>query len=173
MNTAWIIVLAFAASVVAILYLLERVVIPWRVKRSVDRIIEDVKAGRAPKHNDYEDEVEVDNSGFQWRSLKNAKESPIRVVWADVRRVVVFKIDLLTYDEIRLRFLKADDQGVEVSEQVKGWSELTDALPRFLPGCRPLSEWIWTVTTPAFARNETQIYRRDDISSSPALKGTL
>lgn len=172
MTTFWIIATSLGASLIAAIYLLERVIIPWRVKRTVDRIISDVKAGRTPKRTDYDDAVDFDANGFQWHSLKNPKATPIQFPWTDVRSVVAFKVDLLTYDEIRLRFIRSSDNGFEISEHAKGWSELTEALPQHLPGCKAFSEWLWTVAEPAFARNETLIFRRDTLSDSPAKQGT-
>ena len=168
MTATWIIALVIGTCVVGVFSLLERIIIPWRVKRTVDRIVADVKAGRTSKRTDYEDEVNFDATGFQWRSLKDTKVAPVQFAWVDVRRVIAFKIDMFTYDEIRLRFLKSEDNGFEISEAAKGWSELTEALPLFLPGCKPLADWIWTVTNPAFARNETPIFCRNTLSNFPA-----
>lgn len=53
-----------------------------------------------------------------------------------------------------------DGIGVELDEEMAGWNRLLDALPVLLPGCKPLSEWLFAVAFPAFAPNPTEIYAR-------------
>jgi hypothetical protein len=71
-----------------------------------------------------------------------------RVVWNDVREVVTFKRDLLTYDDICLAF-RVDDGWVVISEDAEGWSALTSALVHRFPTIAP--DWYQTVMLPPFA----------------------
>jgi hypothetical protein len=82
-----------------------------------------------------------------------------RVVWNNVGRVVTFKLDLGTYDEIVLQFDVRDIAGpVEVSEVYGGFTELRVAMERHLPGIG--LDWYPNVMLPAFAENYAVIFQR-------------
>jgi hypothetical protein len=75
-------------------------------------------------------------------------------------RIAAFQRDLLTVDCICLFLSGKDDTGIELDEEIKGWTDLCDALPRFLPGCRPFHEWFRLVAHPAFTTNRVEIHSR-------------
>jgi hypothetical protein len=54
----------------------------------------------------------------------------------------------------------ADGTGIELDEEMAGWTSLTESLPRHLPGCKPWAEWFMTVAFPAFDTNAAEIYVR-------------
>lgn len=79
------------------------------------------------------------------------------MLWAKVVRVIVFKADLGTHDEIYLRF-ESQDSSILISEEATGWKELLNALPSHLEGCWAPETIHDAVVQPAFATNETVIY---------------
>jgi len=79
--------------------------------------------------------------------------------WSAVVEVTAFKRDLLTTDLICLRFVTSAGQVLEVHEEMPCWSELLDGLPGLLPGSMNRQLIYAAVLKPAFAVNETVVYR--------------
>jgi hypothetical protein len=80
------------------------------------------------------------------------------VRWTDVMKIVGFKLDLLTNDEIRLRF--QDSNGLtlaEISEEQSGFDAVSAQMTIHFP---ETSQWHALLSKPAFERNEMVIYRR-------------
>jgi hypothetical protein len=67
-------------------------------------------------------------------------------------------------DCICLAIATTDGTTTEVNEEMEGWEELTEALPKQLPGSKPWSECFSQVAFPAFATNETVIFERKSSS---------
>ena len=86
------------------------------------------------------------------------------VDWADVVMVMAFKRDLFTYDLICLAMDLTDGTWVEVDEEMEGFKELQETLPRVLRGLD--ADWWGKVAFPAFATNATTIWRSDVQSAS-------
>jgi len=84
-------------------------------------------------------------------------QAPVAFRWADVREVVTFKRDFLTWDNVRLEFRVADGW-VEVSEESAGWPALPEAMARHVPGIP--AEWYSEVMFPAFATNYRVLFKR-------------
>jgi len=80
-----------------------------------------------------------------------------QVGWDDIQEIVTFKLDLLTYDDIRLAF-RVDDLWVELSEDAEGWSTLSSALARRFPTIP--TDWYKTVIFPPFATCYRVLYER-------------
>ena len=57
----------------------------------------------------------------------------LSVDWDLVRQIRVYKLDLLTVDEIRLIFSMASGDSIEVSEEQPGFSELVAAMAARFP----------------------------------------
>lgn len=105
---------------------------------------------------------------FDDRSLRKRHEFAGRspeivetLAWSDVSRVTAFKLDLITVDEVRLRFESDAGVSIELSESEPGWSELLLALPQRLPGFPPGERWLHEIVQPPFATNEMKLYERD------------
>jgi hypothetical protein len=79
------------------------------------------------------------------------------VRWSEVKEVFAFKLDLLTTDCICLGF-RVSDAGdyCRVDEEMPGYAELVEAMPRALPGCK--EDWWSPVAFPAFATNLTTVW---------------
>lgn len=86
------------------------------------------------------------------------------MTWSEVRSVTALKRDLSRVDLICLQFEGRHGQIYEVHEEMVGWPDLLEALPRHLPGCLTEGEMLGKVMHPPFAANETVIFRR---ASSP------
>ena len=80
------------------------------------------------------------------------------VAFSAIASIRAYKLDLLTYDNIAFAFCdEAGDVLLAVAEDDDGWPDLlawVEALPPDHPN------WWSAVALPAFARNETVIWRR-------------
>jgi hypothetical protein len=86
------------------------------------------------------------------------------LAWSEVRSITALKRDLSRVDLICLQLERSNGQIYEVHEEMVGWPELLEALPRRLPGCLTEGEMLGKVMTPPFAANETVIFRRSPSS---------
>jgi hypothetical protein len=143
-----------------LLYINNRWLIPWHAQRTVDKLLKDIKNGKPQKPREYNLEISFDSKGFWVQSLKNPAEMTDKIPWSQITHVTAFKRDLLTTDCVCLLFAMSDEKGIELDEEMKGWTELLEAMPNYLPGCKQMSEWLFSVTSPAFAINATEIYSR-------------
>jgi hypothetical protein len=156
MTEFWIILgvvalLSFLASV-----FLDRVVNPWLGRRWSERALQKLREGKiTPPHFDIT--VIWDSEGVFVRQDRPQEKSS-RVAWTEIVRVTAFKRDLWTTDCICLFLEKSDKTGLEVHEEMNGWSPFADDLSKYLVGCKPWSEWFWIVATPAFKPNVTEIF---------------
>jgi hypothetical protein len=75
--------------------------------------------------------------------------------WNGITEIRAYKIDLLTFDELRLVFESGADNWVEVSEQQPGFSDVEGAMVARFPST---AEWRSRILQPAFATNETVLY---------------
>jgi hypothetical protein len=153
-------ILAISAIVFGLGYVVDRWITPWRHQKIMDKIIDDIRSGKTTKPQDYHFGISFDSAGFVVTALKKTSGKPISMTWSEIVRIVAFKRDLFSTDCVCLMMLRHDNMGVEVDEEMKGWSEFTQTLPIYLPGCKPWSGWFMEITTPAFAPNETEIFSR-------------
>jgi hypothetical protein len=105
----------------------------------------------------------VDEQGF---SLCKAAQVTERYSWGEVGRIIAFKRDLGTYDEICMQI----DIGrracpLELSEEFGGYEQFAKAVEKHLPGVN--REWWSQVAFPAFAENVTTIYQRVPDGTAP------
>jgi hypothetical protein len=153
--------LAFAFLLMAS-WLVWKVYRYWNFGRDTQRELEmrrRVETGDLPPNpRDYHYVLTFDSIGFTRTDLRKHEAAGMR--WSEVCRAVAFKRDLITVDDIRLLIERADGSGLCLNEDMARWESLMEALPQFLPGCTPWSEWFPLVAFPAFATNETEIYNR-------------
>ena len=69
--------------------------------------------------------------------------------WMSVERILAFKVDLLTTDEVALEFI-AGGRSYIVGEDTDGWSDLLSEISRRYP---ILTSWFENVLQPPFATN--------------------
>jgi len=85
---------------------------------------------------------------------------PIKIAWADVQQVMVYKLDCFTFDIIAVSFLLADEKSVEIKEDTAGFTKLLESAPKFLPGCRSFSDWYMQPEWQAFDQTPRPIFTR-------------
>lgn len=91
-------------------------------------------------------------------AIESENDENVIVRWEDVVEIFAFKLDLLTYDTIRLGF-RVDESGdfYEVDEDWEKYSELvSDVESRFTV----VEDWWSTVAYPAFETNQTTLRQR-------------
>ena len=171
MNTSSVITFLIIAALILLVWeILDRLVTPWLSKRWVDKLLADIDAGRIPKRTDFDFEIKFDEASFSSASLKKPSAQNYSMRWIDVEKIVAFKRDLLSADCICLFLSRADNSGLELDEDMKGWCEFTEAMPKHLPTCKPLQDWIFDIATPAFATNLTELYSRSTAKTEAANK---
>ena len=127
--------------------------IPWTTRRDPDPRLVRIVVDDAGLHL-------ADVTGPRGDDVAGAQRPAVRVAWGDVTRVTAFKRDLFSVDLVCLAFDAADGRRVEVDEELPGWVELLDALPRALPGALGREQVLGAVVQPPFATNETVVYSR-------------
>lgn len=78
--------------------------------------------------------------------------------WSDVRRIIAYKYDLFSYDEICVGFLTdpTADDWLEISERSDGFADAMKFVEARFPSIP--DRWFWDVSRPAFVRNETVLW---------------
>jgi len=104
--------------------------------------------------------VLVTDAGISVTSSNATGESKIQAIdWAKIEKVIAYKRDCFGFD---LMCLGIDGAGsaFEITEEAKGWDELLDRAPDYLPGWRSKTDWYQGVMLPAFKENRTIIFSR-------------
>ena len=78
--------------------------------------------------------------------------------WSDIKKIITYKYDLFSIDEICVGFLTAldADSWLEISEQWSGFQEATDKLEERFPSIP--KDWYGKVMVPAFESKETVLW---------------
>jgi hypothetical protein len=101
-------------------------------------------------------DLRVDEHGF---SLSKAGKCFERYSWDEVEKIVAWKRDRGTYDEIRLTIdLSARSEPLELSEEFNGFRPFIEAMRQRLAGVN--ENWWLEVAFPAFAENATDVFIR-------------
>jgi hypothetical protein len=104
--------------------------------------------------------ISCDDTGLMLTVFQHdgsARKTEIK--WNEVSGVVVYKRDLVFLDLICMGFATADGS-FEANEEMDGWKRLTDALPQYLLGARPVADWWDKVAQPPFAANPITLFSR-------------
>ena len=110
-------------------------------------------------------EIELVEDGF---TLRGAKKEVV-VSFDDVRAIRAQKIDLFSFDEIRVTFDRKKEEPVEISEESRGYDELMARVLSRFPGSDP--KWFSKVAHPAFAPCLTTIWKEEPNQSlQPKMK---
>ncbi|MFO0985592.1 MAG: hypothetical protein U1E76_28300 [Planctomycetota bacterium] len=133
---------------------------PRSVRLKVERLLREEAAGIPPSPRDYRFAIAMDSAGLTVTDLRRKNTEPLGMRWIEIHRVIAFKRDLFAVDRLCLLLADADGLGIEVHEDMARWRALVTALPQHLVGCKPWSEWFAAVAFPAFATNQTEIYKR-------------
>jgi hypothetical protein len=78
-----------------------------------------------------------------------------RIRWDEIDRIVTYKIDLLTYDEIRVQFESSDGHVIVVTEESPGFGDFMQEVVRRYPSTE---EWHAKVSQPPFAECWTVLF---------------
>ena len=79
------------------------------------------------------------------------------IVWENVVEIQVFKVDLVTSDDIRLTFLVGETH-CEISESWEGFSDVTQEMHRRYPSIA--EDWHSNAIHPAFATKQKTLWKR-------------
>jgi hypothetical protein len=154
---------AVALAALSASVLLDRLLNPWMAKRSVAKLLADVRAGCVPKKTNFDHEILFSEGGFSVVNLKKADATPLSMNWSEVCKAAAFKRDLFSVDLVCLFLSRHDGSGLELDEDMKAWKEFIAALPSFLPTCRDPEQWFREVAFPAFATNAIEIFSRQEL----------
>ncbi|MES2470512.1 MAG: hypothetical protein V4675_24670 [Verrucomicrobiota bacterium] len=75
-----------------------------------------------------------------------------------VHRVTAYKLDLFSFDQVRVRFDCLDGAAFDISEDDAGFSLVMTAAESALVGLSPVAEWKPSVTAEPFAVSETCLW---------------
>ena len=82
---------------------------------------------------------------------------PVQARWSDIDGIATWKVDLVTYDDIRLVFHLVGDRWIEVSEEQPGFVELCEKMQKQFPSIP--EGWYLDVMQRTFATNLRVLYR--------------
>ncbi|TLD72543.1 hypothetical protein FEM03_00245 [Phragmitibacter flavus] len=88
--------------------------------------------------------------------LKDATEQRFR--WSDVSRVVAYKIDLFSFDQVRISFYTESGKPFDVSEDDDGFRSVMTAAETVLARFPNLDAWKPSVVAEPFARSKTVLW---------------
>ncbi len=83
---------------------------------------------------DWEFEIKHDANGFTVIPLTDSDGTPTDLNWVSIAEAIAFKRDLFCVDRVCIVFRSTDGFELEVHEEMKGWIELCQVLPNYLPG---------------------------------------
>jgi len=116
---------------------------------------------RVPSISPSELAITYDAAGFVVApAIATSEPQPLRVAWAEVQRVGVFKRDLAVVDMLCLVLELPGPSTVELNEEMVGWQDFVEALPQFLSGAKPFHQWFMEVAFPAFETKPTLVFSR-------------
>jgi hypothetical protein len=129
----------------------------WRSDSWVERTLKKIRS------KDYKKQpsplfLTLSHDGFN--ITKRTTNETLKVEWKKISRIVAFKRDLFTYDCVCVLFETLDGKGIEIDEQMDGFTQLMEEAPKYCVGCKTFHEWYMNITTPAFATNLTELYKQ-------------
>lgn len=96
---------------------------------------------------------EEDGFTFQFPSMQE------KIKWADVERLIAYKRDLITTDEICLDIIY-NNQQLTITEETPGWYQFIKKMKLAFPAIP--ANWDGEIIHPAFATNLIILYQRED-----------
>jgi hypothetical protein len=80
-----------------------------------------------------------------------------QIQWLDIQKIVAYKLDLFTNDEICMEIMLVQDS-VTISEEIIGWPAFSAAVLEHFPSIP--KDWEGVIAQPAFATNYTVLYEQ-------------
>lgn len=84
-------------------------------------------------------------------------EETKKVAWLEVERLEVYKIDLLTFDEVCLDIVLSTTV-IRITEKTDGWNTFIQKLQAQFPGIE--KDWYSKIIQPPFQTNHSVLYKR-------------
>ena len=162
---ALVIAVVVAVGVFLLSVLIDRVLIPFRARRTVEKLLKskiqhDPRALEDPKYGTVA-------GGGDCLRITSDKGDASELRWSEVEEVHAYKRDLLTTDLICLAFKKSGtEEYYEIHEEMAGYHDLLDLLQSRLPGFT--MDWIFDVAIPAFETKHQIIWKRSTNQTVPA-----
>lgn len=154
---ALIIAVVGVTGVLLLSLFFDRVLIPFRARRTVERLLKsktqhDPRALENPEYGSVA-------GGVDCLRITSAKGGSSELRWSEVEEVHAYKRDLFTTDLICLTFKKSGrEEYYEIHEEMAGYHDLLEVLQRRLP--RLTLEWFLDVAFPAFETKHRVIWKR-------------
>ena len=86
------------------------------------------------------------------------KDGVQKVKWSEIKKLVAYKIDLYSYDEICMDIV-LDNWQMTITEETPGWDVFIKKLETIFPALP--DNWFGMLMQPPFATNLTVLYERD------------
>ena len=118
------------------------------------KISEESKKSFDIKFNDL-GKFEYEEDGFKFQ-FKYDNE---KIKWVDIERLVAYKEDLMTTDEICLDIF-VNNWKTTISEETPGWYQFVEKTKLIFPSIH--QNWDAEIVSPPFATNLTLLYQRPD-----------
>lgn len=99
----------------------------------------------------------VSSNVYEVRFTKDQVEIG-RFEWAEVKRIVAYKDDLITVDLVCIEFELNDGLVYLAHDECIGFEALLGKMSEAIPAIAP--EWFTRITTPAFERNYTVLFEK-------------
>lgn len=163
---ALVIAVVAAVGVLLLSLLIDRVLIPFRARRTVEKILKsktqhDPRALEDPKYGTLA-------GGVDSLRITSTTCDSSELRWSEVEEVHAYKRDLFTTDLICLAFKKmGKEEYYEIHEEMAGYHDLLEVLQIRLPNFT--LEWFLDVAIPAFESKHRVIWKR---SPNQALHAT-
>lgn len=131
----------------------KQLVLPKKIRKLISWIKDIIKSKqRVQKLHLLKNSFEINNGS-----------SRINVKWCEIEKIVAFKKDLLTYDQICLEIYSNKKQ-FYCSEDFDGWNDFVKELNNQLP--RLDKNWIRKVSQPPFEKSRTTIFSKEKFNCS-------
>jgi hypothetical protein len=101
-------------------------------------------------------------AGFEITAVGTHDSRHVHVAWNEISKIDAYQRDQFQKN-IFLVFALKDGSHVELNENLPGWADVIDALPKALPGCLPRGDW-WRGSAGEGDPNWRTIYYRYSIS---------
>jgi hypothetical protein len=102
--------------------------------------------------------IQFDSAGLSL-TISGSARATSKLAWGDVTKATAYRRSLLTIDLICIVFTTPDGI-LDVHEEMTGWSDLVEALPKLLPGTPPFPVWSSKVAQGPSSTNATVIFAR-------------
>ena len=98
--------------------------------------------------------IELNSNGF-----KVTHNNGVSLVeWNLIDKIIAYKVDLITIDEICFE-IEYSDKSLLITEECAGWRIFLEELLQNFPAID--KEWEEKIVKPPFERNETELYNRN------------